>query len=416
MAQSESQELLIAAADVSGASPPPAADDLAALLKREIYEVFGLSGLVVIALIVFAAFVWWTWQRSRRSQAESRAAARPLSKPLPVAAGERFALAVAGLDGDESGTFKRTLLGALGQIEGAQVLDIERAIATSGTISDGGESAAQLKAREYLGDTAAQAVLWGAVRQGKGGSLNRLVWTAPAGDDRLAEDLPLPELPRQELVDLLRLLVVAGERAYAGSAARPVEAMPVALVERVRGMVDASPGWDARTRGAVRRILGEALLESGRETEALGMFRAALQDISRERAPRRWAAVQNGLGVALARLGERESDAEQLQQAVAAFRDALKEQTREQVPLDWAETQTNLGVALAALGTSEDNPERFAEAVDAVEEAFVVYAAAGLDQFRDELGGKLDAIKAKILSQRGKEKEVGSGSAASDQG
>ena len=43
--------------------------------------------------------------------------------------------------------------------------------------------------------------------------------------------------------------------------------------------------------------------------------------------------TQMNLGVALFRLGERESGTAQLEEAVAAFRAALEEQTRERVPL-----------------------------------------------------------------------------------
>ncbi|QLH41081.1 MAG: tetratricopeptide repeat protein [Defluviicoccus sp.] len=47
-----------------------------------------------------------------------------------------------------------------------------------------------------------------------------------------------------------------------------------------------------------------------------------------------WAATQNNLGIALATLGERESDTARLEDAVAAYRAALREFTRERVPLD----------------------------------------------------------------------------------
>ena len=45
----------------------------------------------------------------------------------------------------------------------------------------------------------------------------------------------------------------------------------------------------------------------------------------RERVPLDWAMTQNNLGIALLRLGERESGTAKLEEAVAAFREALKE-------------------------------------------------------------------------------------------
>ena len=85
--------------------------------------------------------------------------------------------------------------------------------------------------------------------------------------------------------------------------------------------------------------------------------------------PLQWATTQNNLGLALARLGERESGTARLEEAVAAYREALKERTRERVPLDWATTQTNLGLALARLGERESGTARLEEAVAAYREA-----------------------------------------------
>jgi hypothetical protein len=44
--------------------------------------------------------------------------------------------------------------------------------------------------------------------------------------------------------------------------------------------------------------------------------------------------TQNNLGLALARLGERESETVRLEEAVTAYRDALLENKRERVPLN----------------------------------------------------------------------------------
>jgi hypothetical protein len=65
--------------------------------------------------------------------------------------------------------------------------------------------------------------------------------------------------------------------------------------------------------------------------------------------------TQNNLGLALWRLGERESGTARLEEAVAAYRAALQEQTRERVPLEWARTQSNLDRALKALADRTKN-------------------------------------------------------------
>ena len=56
--------------------------------------------------------------------------------------------------------------------------------------------------------------------------------------------------------------------------------------------------------------------------------------------PLDWARTQNNLGIALETLGERESGTARLEEAVGAFRAALQEITRERVPFGWAGRRT----------------------------------------------------------------------------
>jgi tetratricopeptide (TPR) repeat protein len=92
---------------------------------------------------------------------------------------------------------------------------------------------------------------------------------------------------------------------------------------------------------------------------------------TRARVPLDWAQTQNNLGIALERLGERESGTARLEEAVSAYRDALKENTRERAPLKWAGTQMNLGIALERLGERESGTARLEEAVSAYREALL---------------------------------------------
>ncbi len=129
---------------------------------------------------------------------------------------------------------------------------------------------------------------------------------------------------------------------------------------------------DRDERGNCLNDLGNALerlgkRESGtaRLEEAVAAYRAALQELTRERVPLDWALTQVNLGTALASLGERESGTARLEEAVAAYRASLAERTRERVPLDWASTQNNLGNAFRSLGERESGTVRLEEAVAA---------------------------------------------------
>jgi tetratricopeptide (TPR) repeat protein len=106
--------------------------------------------------------------------------------------------------------------------------------------------------------------------------------------------------------------------------------------------------------------------------EAVTVFREALKELTREHAPLQWATTQNNLGNALRDIGERESGTAHLKEAVAAFRETLKEYTRERLPLVWGLIQSNLGNALSTLGQRESSSARLEEAVSAFRDALQV--------------------------------------------
>jgi len=94
--------------------------------------------------------------------------------------------------------------------------------------------------------------------------------------------------------------------------------------------------------------------------KAVEAYQAALEELTRDRVPLQWANTQCNLGSALMALGERwreigkglgrpdiiESETARLEEAVEAFRAALEELTRDRVPLQWANTQIRLGKTL----------------------------------------------------------------------
>ena len=142
-----------------------------------------------------------------------------------------------------------------------------------------------------------------------------------------------------------------------------------ALKERTRERVPLDWAMTQNNLGNALWTLGGRENGTERLLEAVDAYRDALKEWTRERAPLQWATTQNNLGTALQTLGARENGSERLLEAVDAYRDALKEWTRERVPLDWAMTQNNLGNALSTLGERENGTERLLEAVDACRDA-----------------------------------------------
>jgi tetratricopeptide (TPR) repeat protein len=131
-------------------------------------------------------------------------------------------------------------------------------------------------------------------------------------------------------------------------------------------------------------------------------YRAALQEMTRERVPLQWAMTQMNLGSALMALGERESGTVRLEEAVAAYRTALQENTRERVPLEWATTQMNLGNALMTLGGRENSTAQLEEAVAAWDACLTVTSSVWPPERVKQVRSKRDDAQAEIAQRLAK--------------
>jgi hypothetical protein len=102
----------------------------------------------------------------------------------------------------------------------------------------------------------------------------------------------------------------------------------------------------------------------------------------------------------LSAIGDQAGDNQALQQAVEAYGEALKERTRERVPLDWAGTQNNLGIALARLGEREGRTETLQQAVDAA--ALTEWTQEAAPYWHIMAQQNLDYVNAVLAQRRGK--------------
>jgi tetratricopeptide (TPR) repeat protein len=120
---------------------------------------------------------------------------------------------------------------------------------------------------------------------------------------------------------------------------------------------------------------------------------------ARAKVPLDWAATQNSIGLALAALGQLESDPSQLNEAVLAYRDALQERTRAKAPFDWAITQINLGNAFGSLGQRESDPAPLREAARAYEGALLVLRPAQVDYYVKIAERNLQRVQKEIVQR-----------------
>ena len=147
-------------------------------------------------------------------------------------------------------------------------------------------------------------------------------------------------------------------------------------------------------------MLGERESGTARFEEAVIIFREALIERIRGRAPLIWAMIQNNLGNALVRLGDRESSMARLVEAVTAYREALRERTRERVPLLWAATHNGLGVWLESLGERESDTARLEKALVAYREAVEVFEVAHIDYYAAITNRNIERVQSLITKRK----------------
>ncbi|MBI4517012.1 MAG: hypothetical protein HY699_14485 [Deltaproteobacteria bacterium] len=356
--------------------------------------------LLVAVLVAGAAGVWW-WQASSAPNAAKSPSASPPAAPeppLPLAAPDRFTVALAHLGNDTDGLEEQRLVAALADAEPAQLLRFDRTIAPTGMGLGASTRAGHDTARGYLAEAGAQAVMWGVVTGHQEEQLVSLCWTLASqlrhggrwGRYELPGELLLPAVGWRELADVVRLLVVAHSLEFYGAEAGPSPERLRTLVETVRPLAYAPRGrrvMSNESRANLRFALATALALYGEHTgraealqEAVTILRELLAEGLAGNESLRPAAVQNNLGNALSRLGvvvpDVASQRAYLERATSAYQAAVMELSGKGDRPSWATAQSNLGTALTALG------ER-AYSTSQLEQAGAAFRAALTERARD---------------------------------
>ena len=117
---------------------------------------------------------------------------------------------------------------------------------------------------------------------------------------------------------------------------------------------------------------GDQMFDLPAFEQSITIFRRVLLLQPRDRAPTEWAKTQRKLGLSLRVFADFESGSRpreqviaHLNEAIAAYRAALEELTRDKTPSEWATTQLFLGTALSSLGSHETGTAHLEQAVDA---------------------------------------------------
>jgi uncharacterized protein (DUF2267 family) len=126
---------------------------------------------------------------------------------------------------------------------------------------------------------------------------------------------------------------------------------------------------------------------------------------TRGRVPLLWATAQGNVGNALAGLGKLESGTDKLEKAVSAYRAALEELTRERVPLDWAATFSNQAHAMILIAVRTNDGALAEIAFQQIQTALATLRDGGHAQRAAELEAHLPqfrAIRDRLKGKRGR--------------
>jgi tetratricopeptide (TPR) repeat protein len=351
-------------APLSSKEPPDIEKVVRSWIWAWLVNKLGIKYSIVLLIVGFV--LWRTWPYI---PALSNVISEHL--PLPKADPSVFTVAIVPLDNDD-GQIEHDIVEDLKEIEEIKVQPFNRP-----PISDQDVHAGNELARKYLKQSNAQVIIWGTVLVGDK-KVPKLYWTAKgakptkeSGHYPFQDDGSLPLAFKNDLNDLLGLLVVTQGTAFYGQQGHFVADRLVPFVERVERLLegDSRNGWSVEDVAKIRFILANAQTTLGEQNgqdhpllDAIENYQLVLQQETRASVPLEWAATENNLGLALEGLGELEVGTDHLRQAVTAYQCALLEYTRERDPLEWAEIENNRGVALRALGEREAGSDDLQEA------------------------------------------------------
>ena len=338
-----------------------------------------LAGLVGLVLTGASTGLLGWLNRLLPSPGRSLLAVRNLFAAKLQRSDDRFRFVLCWLKNDSNGDDTAIVAQAFTSVQGVTLVRSARVAKAPGAADDW-RPAMRRSASAVLERWDADLALVGLVKQpGKALSL----WFIPrAGEGTLGrgdrpyrlEDVTLGEDFHDDLHAQLTAFALAAVAPLSKTETRGrvLEEGLTEVSKKLATLLEGHTFSKLDRRAASHVALGNALQALGereggteRLEQAVRAYRAALEELTRERVPLDWATTQNNLGTALCTLGERERGTERLEQAVRAYRAALKERTRELVPLDWAATQNNLGAALCTWGKRERGTERLEQAVRA---------------------------------------------------
>jgi tetratricopeptide (TPR) repeat protein len=332
-------------------------ESLRDFVSQRIVHRFGFKGILALAVVSAAFFSWLNWPSIRELPGISHLVGLASRQSIPQADPRRFSVAVARLDNDPSREHERLIIRLLSDLDGVQIIHIDRTISAGSAIPEEGLRRGRMAAREYLRESNASVLIWGSVLTLGGQSrldLN-LTTTSGASAERrqytpeAAQEFRLPQVFWSDLSQVLQLLILSTSARFEEVDGQSQAPELTLFISRVRNLLrsrSAQLRWNPEALNRTRLILADALWRLARETgddrayrEAIALNEGALGRISRTSEPREWARFQSTLGALYAELGEGRSGTSEFAKAIASLNLALEVYTLERDPEDWAWAQ-----------------------------------------------------------------------------
>lgn len=276
--------------------------------------------VVALALLTNQVIkVWWNWNEllTKPGVAPSFSQLRRLPRADPT----KFAVVVADFDNDESREFRRVVMEGLKEIEGIQILALERPIPYAPSDTEDARAERQQITSKVLRQSAAQILVWGTVLRIGDARVLKLFWetepavaaSEPFTRHEFQHSLELPESLRNRLADVLGL-VVARFRCELDAGARPIRAQEllryISRVDRLIHPEDLHPLLDTHQRAQVADAQTDAYLALSNRMKsdlpivsAMMSLEKLLQHTSQTDSPLDQASLEFDLGACAHVLG-----------------------------------------------------------------------------------------------------------------
>ena len=133
--------------------------DLYEIIKKWVFDHFGVSGLVVLALIAATIYVYKNWDKVKNWPGVRLLIDRWNRWPIPQADPHRFSVLVARLENDTNREHENLIIEALKEFEGIQVLFLDRTILLQGPVPEEQEKRGHKEARQFLKQSKASVLI-----------------------------------------------------------------------------------------------------------------------------------------------------------------------------------------------------------------------------------------------------------------